>query len=92
MLDTWLSSGKSHKIYTQRLSKRRPLSDYHRDLLEKADVELEGNERFFENAVALLGNQMDMILSEAKGDALEGDAGNNPTGRIIYRIIEAIKG
>ena len=92
MLDAWLVSGRSQKVYNERLKKRRPLSDYHRDLLEKADVEIEGNERFFENAAALLRGQMDMLLSEAKGDALEGDAGNNPTGRMIYRILEAIKG
>lgn len=91
MLDAWLVSGRSQKSYEERIKKRRPLNDYHRELLEKAEVEIEGNERFFENAAALLGGQMDMLLSEAKGDALEGDAGNNPTGRMIYRILEAVK-
>jgi len=91
-LDAWVLSGRSQTAYEQRLKRRKPLSEYHRELLERSKVEIEGNERFFENATALLGNQMDMILSEAKGDALEGDAGNNPTGRMIYRILEAIKG
>jgi len=92
MLDAWLVGGRSKKTYDERMKKRRPLNDYHRDLLEKAEVQIEGNERFFENAAVLLGGQMDMLLSEAKGDALEGDAGNNPTGRMIYRILEAIRG
>lgn len=91
MLEAWLTSGRSQRLYEKRMKSRQPLSDYHRDLLERADVKLEGNERFFENAAALLGIQMDQILSEAKSDALEGDAGNNPTARIIYRLMSAIQ-
>ncbi len=90
MLDAWRKSGRSQGLYEQRLKSRKPLSDYHRELLERAEVKLDGNERFFENAAALLGVQMDQILSETKGDALEGDPGNNPTGRIIYRLMSAI--
>ena len=44
-------------------------------------------------AAALLGNnRFEQVLSEAKGDALEGDPGHNPTGRLIYRLMEALKG
>ena len=92
MLDAWLASGRSKAAYEQRLKSRKPLNDYHRELLERSRVEVEGNERFFENAAALLGSQMDMVLSEAKGDALEEDEGNNPTGRMIYRLLKAIEG
>lgn len=92
MLDAWLTSGRSQAAYEQRIKGRKPLSDYHLELLERSRVEVEGNERFFENAAALLGSQMDMVLSESKGDALEGDPGNNPTGRMIYRILKAIQG
>ena len=90
MLDAWLRSGRSKMAYEKRLKSRKILSDYHAELLERANVELDGNERFFENAAALLGVQMDQILSEAKGDALEGDPGNNPTGRMIFRLMNAI--
>ena len=38
-------------------------------------------------AHALLGPRFEQILSEAKGDALEGNPGSNPTGRLIYRIL-----
>ena len=92
MLDAWLKSGRTKATYQKRIRRRQPLSDYHRDLLEKAEVKLEGNERFFENAAALLGRQMDALLSEAKGDALEGDPGDNPTGRMIYRVMKTLEG
>ena len=92
MLDAWLASGRSKQAYEKRLKARNPLSEYHRELLERSRVKLEGSERFFENAAALLGPQMDMVLSEAKGDALEGNTGDNPTGRMIYRLLKAIEG
>jgi hypothetical protein len=48
--------------------------------------------RFFEMTATLLGhNRFEQILAEAKGDALEGDPGRNPTGRIIYRLTEALR-
>jgi len=42
-------------------------------------------------AYALLGPRFAKILSEAKGDAIEGDGGKNPTGRLIYRILYEFK-
>jgi hypothetical protein len=62
-------------------------------LLEQAKVTIDGNHRFFEIACALLGEaRFNAILAEAKRDALEGDPGQNPTGRLIYRLTEALKG
>lgn len=93
LLDIWRARGRSKKDFDLRLKKRQPLSDYHIDMLNRARATLDGNQPFFEMAAALLGNnRFEQVLSEAKGDALEGDPGHNPTGRLIYRLMEALKG
>jgi hypothetical protein len=91
LLDAWLASGRSKKDFDSRLKHLPPLSDYACELLARAGVTIDGNERFFEMAAALIGNRFEPILSEAKGNALEGDPGYTPTGRIIYRLIESVR-
>jgi hypothetical protein len=91
LLDTWRNSGRSKQEFDRRLKETQPLSDYHKELLQKSRAEVAGSERFFELAAALLGEgRFAQILSEAKGDALEGSPGHNPTGRLIYRLMDAI--
>jgi hypothetical protein len=70
-----------------------PLDDHELDLLEKAAVCVEGNERFFVIAKALIPRSRFLeILHEAKGDEMEGRAAKkNPTARLIWRIKSAIK-
>ena len=87
MLEAWTKGGRSRRSFQERLKKAAPLASYHRELLERAGVKLAATETFFEMAQALLGPRFDRILSEAKGDALEGNRGNNPTGRLIYRVL-----
>ena len=48
---------------------------------------MEKTEKFFQMAHALLGPRFEKVLSEAKGDVLEGNRANNPTGRLIYRML-----
>jgi hypothetical protein len=87
MLEAWIKGGRSQSAFQKRLKKAKSLESYHRELLERAGVKLEKTRKFFEMAHALLGPRFDKILSEAKGDALEGNRGDNPTGRLIYRIL-----
>ena len=87
MMEAWTKGGRSRRSFQERLKKAAPLASYHRELLERAGVKLAATETFFEMAQALLGPRFDRILSEAKGDALEGNRGNNPTGRLIYRVL-----
>ena len=87
MLEAWIQGGRSRRSFQERLKKARPLASHHRELLERAGVKLAETGTFFEMAHALLGPRFDRILSEAKGDALEGNRGNNPTGRLIYRML-----
>jgi hypothetical protein len=93
LLSLWLATGRSKVEFDRRMKQRQPLSDYAEELLAKAKVTIDGSRTFFEMTCALLGeNRFHAILSEAKGDALEGDPGNHPTKRLIYRLTEAVKG
>ena len=87
MLEAWLKGGRSRTSFQERLKSTGPLQYHHLELLERAGAELDKTEKFFQMAYALLGPRFERILSEAKGDALEGDRGTNPTGRLIYRIL-----
>lgn len=88
----YLKSGRTREQLKQALAQIQPLPDYDRELLENAQVEVAGNERFFEMARAILKpDSFTTLLSEAKGDSLEGRAAKkNPTARLIYRLMEAI--
>lgn len=92
LVRAYLKSGRTREDLQQRLSSREPLSAYHLELFHTAKVELQGSERFFELARALLGETRFVgLLAEAKGEALEGrEATKNPTARLIFRIMEAI--
>lgn len=92
MLQAWIKSGRSQQTFYERIKKSQPLDDYHKELLEKAEVDLGKTEKFFEMAASVLGTAyFDQLVSEAKGDALEGNQGTNPTGRMIYRILKAME-
>jgi hypothetical protein len=92
LIKAWLASGRTRELLDQRLAIASLLTDYEIELMEKAEVRLEGNERFFALAKAMLSpTRFVTLLAEAKGDALEGrKAKKNPTARLIWRIITAI--
>jgi hypothetical protein len=92
LVAAYLKSGRPPEYLEQALSNVGPLSAYEEELLEKADVEINGNRRFFEMAKAILKDiRFRGLLSEAKGDMIEGRAARtNPTARLIYRIMESI--
>ncbi len=94
MTRAFLQAGHSSEELHRRLQRNEPLDDYETDLLRRGRVELNGNQRFFEMAKALLGRaRLHALLAEAKGDALEGiPPTKTPTARLIFRIMEAIKG
>ena len=68
------------------------MSDYEKELLTTAKVQMDRNRRFFEMAKAILKTpRFVSLLSEAKGDELEGrKARTNATARLIHRIMAAI--
>ena len=92
LIAAWESSGRTRELLEQRLADTPPLSGHELDLLEKADVRVTGNERFFKLAKAMLPYcEFISLLSEAKGDNLEGKkAKKNQTARLIWRLKSAI--
>jgi hypothetical protein len=92
LINAFLGSGRSEADLERRLRQQTPLDSYELDLLERGSIALTGNERFFTLAKALLGrDRFDLLLAEAKGDAIEKrPATKSPTARIIFRITEAI--
>jgi hypothetical protein len=92
LIAAWNASGRSRGLLEQRLANVQPLSDYERELLGKAEVQVAGNERFLALAKAMLPPAQFLgLLAEAKGDVLEGRAAKkNPTARLIWRLKSAI--
>jgi hypothetical protein len=92
VLTAYLESGRSREEFNIALANIRPISDYDAELLTKAEVEIDGNRAFFEQAKALLKEARFLdLLGEAKNDQLEGrKAIKTPTARLIYRIMQAI--
>jgi hypothetical protein len=92
ILTAYLKSGRSREQFNLALANLRPLSEYDIYLLTKAEVEIEGNRAFLEQAKALLKEaRFTTLLAEAKSDQLEGrKARKSPTARLIYRIMEAL--
>jgi hypothetical protein len=92
LLAAYVRSGRPRELLDQALANIQPLSNYELDLLDQADVQVRGNETFWELAKAILREpRFITLLSEAKGDALEGrQATKNPTARLIWRIRETI--
>ena len=92
LVAAYLKSGRPRELLDQALSNIQALSSYEIELLERAEVELGKNRRFFEMAKAILREPRFVgLLAEAKNDAVEGKAASkNPTARLIHRIMEAI--
>ena len=92
LYEAWIFAGKTEAQYHERISKSVKLDFGDEELIIRAGAEIDGNEKFFESAAALLGiEKFRNVIATAKTDAIEGDKGKNPTGRLIYRLIESIK-
>jgi hypothetical protein len=92
LVAAYVKSGRPRELLDQALSEIRPLDDYELGMLETAGVVVGKNRRFFEMAKAILKEtRFNGLLSEAKGDELEGrKAQKNATARLIHRIMEAV--
>ncbi len=93
LIAAWVEAGGSLSELERRLANAKPLDENELYLLDKAAVRFEGNDRFFVMAKAMLSRQQFLeLLHEAKNDEMEGHAAKkNPTARLIWRIISAIK-
>jgi hypothetical protein len=93
MIQAFLASGRAGEELERRLSSVEPLTTYEMELLARAKVAVEGSEKAFELAKALLGStKFEALLSEAKGDAIEGrPTTKTPNHRLMSRIMEALR-
>lgn len=92
LIQAYLKAGHTQAELDSLLAGIQPLDAYEQELLEKAQVTLAGNQRFFELARVIIGPSLfASLLAEAKGEHLEGrSARKNPTARLIYRIMQAV--
>jgi hypothetical protein len=92
LVASYLKSGRPRELLDQALAHITPLTEYELELLRMGNVEIEKNRLFFEMAKAILRQSRFVgLLSEAKGDELEGrTATKSPTARLIHRIMQAI--
>lgn len=92
LIAAYMRSGRPRDLLDQALSNIQELNDYEIDLLQRAGVQVQGNERFFELAKTILReSRFHGLLAEAKADELEGrKATKNPTARLIWRIRETV--
>jgi hypothetical protein len=90
----WKNGGRTLDELHERLANVEPLTDYELEWLEKAAVQVAGNEGFFRMAKAMLSRaQFEGLLAESKCDEQEGRAAKkNQTARLIWRMTSAIKG
>ena len=92
LCQAYLASGKTMASLQERLKKRSELTSYELEMLMKANIAVEPNRRFLELAKSVLGEDaFQSLLSEAKGDELEGRGAKIPAARLISRIIESVK-
>jgi hypothetical protein len=92
MIQAFLAAGRTGEELDRRLERIEPLDERDLDLLSRAKVVLDGNQKAFELAKALLGrSKFESLLSEAKGDAIEGrPSTKTPNHRLMSRIMEAL--
>ena len=92
----WRASGKSRAQFQKRLARIRPLDEFEGDgelySLQCGNVRTKGNERFLEQALAILGNErFHQLASEAKSDfEMKVKPTIDETRRFIHRILEAV--
>ena len=92
IIKAYMDSGRDPEYLKQALSNITPLDEHQIYLLTAGNIEIEKNRKCLEWMKAILKDEkFNAILSEAKGDELEGrKARKTPTARLIYRLMEAV--
>jgi hypothetical protein len=92
LVDAWRRSGRPETELAKVLRTALPdLPDDTRHLAEIARVDLEKIERFLRLCILLLGkNKLLRMLAELKVEVIEGRGPQNPTGTLIWRLLNEI--
>ena len=93
LVDAWRKSGRPETELAKVLRTVLPdLPDDTRHLAEIARVDLEKIERFLRICILLLGkNKLLRMLAELKVEVIEGRGPHNPTGTLIWRLLNEIE-
>jgi hypothetical protein len=92
LVEAWRNSGRSESDLAKLLKTTLPdLPDYARELAKLASVDIEKCERFLRLCILLLGkNKLLRMLAELKVEVIEGRGPQNPTGTLIWRLLNEI--
>jgi len=93
LVQAWRKSGRPETELAKVLRTALPdLADDTRHLAEIARVDLEKIERFLRICILLLGkNKLLRMLAELKVEVIEGRGPHNPTGTLIWRLLNEIE-
>lgn len=92
LTEAWRKSGRDEKELVKLLKSTLPeLTDEARELAKLATVDLGNIERFLRICTMILGkNRVFRMLAELKVEVIEGRGPHNPTGTLIWRLLNAI--
>ena len=92
LVEAWRKSGRPETDLAKLLRTALPeLPGDTRDLAKIASVDLEKIERFLRLCILLLGkNKLLRMLAELKVEVIEGRGPHNPTGTLIWRLLNEI--
>ena len=93
LAQAWRDSGRPEKEFQTLLkAPLRPLTDEDHALCEAARIDLNGTERFLRLCKTILsGPVFRRQLAELKVDVIESRGVQNPTGALIWRLLQAIR-
>jgi hypothetical protein len=92
LVEAWRNSGRPESDLAKLLRTALPdLPDYSKELAKIASVDLEKCERFLRLCILLLGkNKLLRMVAELKVEVIEGRGPQNPTGTLIWRLLNEI--
>ncbi len=92
LVEAWRASGRDEQELAKLLHSSLPDLEFEEEELAKAArVELENVDRFLKICILVLGrNRVFRMIAELKVEVVEGRGPNNPTGTLIWRLLNEI--
>jgi len=92
LVEAWRASGRDEQELAKLLHSSLPDLQFEEEELAKAArVELENVDRFLKICILVLGrNRVFRMIAELKVEVVEGRGPNNPTGTLIWRLLNEI--
>lgn len=89
----WVNTGQPLSMLNEKCKRTPELNDYQLTTMKLAEIEVEGNQRFFQKALAILReDKFNELISDAKNALLEDrPIKKTPTRRLIYYMTKEIE-